>query len=116
MALPPGLQHGMSPAELELVASEQLVDIVPLVSMDRTAFISVSPSLCLPDDVIFPRQTLTSPPSTQGAHGPLRPPAKSRVPIWMASNLKLKKKCHIVPPPWLSVGTCTTTPRPPPRP
>lgn len=42
MALPAQLQNSMSPAELELVASEQLVDIVPLVSMERTAFISVS--------------------------------------------------------------------------
>jgi len=38
-----------------------------------------------------------------GAYGPLRPPAKARVPLWMAINLKLKKKCHIVPPDWLSV-------------
>lgn len=38
-----------------------------------------------------------------GAYGPLRPPAKCRIPLWMATNLKLKKKCHIVPPEWLSV-------------
>lgn len=25
----------------------------------------------------------------------------------MATNLKLKKKCHIVPPDWLNVGTIT---------
>jgi hypothetical protein len=24
----------------------------------------------------------------------------------MATNLKLKKKCHIVPPDWLNVGVC----------
>lgn len=41
----------------------------------------------------------------QGAYGPLRPPTKAKIPIWMAVNLKLKKKCHIVPPDWLSVGT-----------
>jgi len=27
------------------------------------------------------------------------------VPLWVATNLKLKKKCHIVPPDWLSVET-----------
>ena len=42
MALPPSLRTSITPAELELVASEQLVEIIPLVSMERTAFISVS--------------------------------------------------------------------------
>ena len=32
----------MTPPELELIASEQLIDIVPLVTMEKTAFISVS--------------------------------------------------------------------------
>lgn len=40
----------------------------------------------------------------QGAYGPLRPPNKAKVPLWMAFNLKLKKKCHIVAPDWLNVG------------
>ncbi|RPD66964.1 Psf2-domain-containing protein [Lentinus tigrinus ALCF2SS1-7] len=78
MSLPPSLRASITPPELELVASEQLVEIVPLVSMERTAFIS-------------------------GAYGPLRPPTKCKVPLWMASNLKLKKKCHIIPPTWLNV-------------
>ncbi|KAI0346875.1 GINS complex, PSF2 component [Trametopsis cervina] len=78
MALPASLRSSVTPPELELIASEQLVEIVPLVAMERTAFIS-------------------------GAYGPLRPPGKCKVPIWMATNLKLKKKCHIVPPHWLNV-------------
>ncbi|KAH7887553.1 Psf2-domain-containing protein [Phlebopus sp. FC_14] len=78
MALPHSLRVSVTPLELELIASEQLVEIVPLISMEKTAFIS-------------------------GAYGPLRPPTKSRIPLWMATNLKLKKKCHIVPPDWLSV-------------
>lgn len=41
MALPPPLRASVIPAELELIASEQLVEIVPLVAMERTAFISV---------------------------------------------------------------------------
>ncbi|EKM59314.1 uncharacterized protein PHACADRAFT_86085 [Phanerochaete carnosa HHB-10118-sp] len=80
MALPPSLRTSVIPAELELIASEQLVEIIPSVAMERTAFIS-------------------------GAYGPLRPPAKCKVPIWMATNLKLKKKCHIVPPDWLNLET-----------
>jgi GINS complex subunit 2 len=41
MALPDRLLKQMAPSELELIASEQLVEIVPLISMERTAFISV---------------------------------------------------------------------------
>ncbi|EIM85710.1 DNA replication complex GINS protein PSF2 [Stereum hirsutum FP-91666 SS1] len=78
MALPIPLRNSVAPTELELIASEQLIEIVPLIAMERTAFIS-------------------------GAYGPLRPPTKAKIPIWMAVNLKLKKKCHIVPPDWLSV-------------
>jgi len=78
MALPQPLRVSVTPPELELIASEHLVNIVPLIAMEKTAFIS-------------------------GAYGPLRPPNKSRIPLWMAVNLKLKKKCHIVPPEWLSV-------------
>ncbi|KIM68912.1 hypothetical protein SCLCIDRAFT_104754 [Scleroderma citrinum Foug A] len=78
MALPQSLRTSVTPQELELIASEKLVEILPLVSMEKTAFIS-------------------------GAYGPLRPPAKCRIPLWVAINLKCKKKCHIVPPDWLNV-------------
>ncbi|KAG6878575.1 hypothetical protein C0993_003030 [Termitomyces sp. T159_Od127] len=78
MALPNSLRVSITPAELELIACQQLIEIVPLISMERTAFIS-------------------------GAYGPLRPPHKATVPIWMAVNLKAKKRCHIVAPPWLNV-------------
>jgi len=54
------------------------VDVVPLFSMDKMRMVS-------------------------GVYGPFRPPAKSRIPLWMALNLKQKKKCRIIPPPWLSV-------------
>jgi len=40
----------------------------------------------------------------QGAYGPLRPPNKAKIPLWIAVNLKLKKKCHIIAPSWLNVG------------
>ncbi|KAF7975126.1 hypothetical protein HWV62_10425 [Athelia sp. TMB] len=41
MSLPQSLRTSATPPELELIASEQLVEIIPLVSMERTAFISV---------------------------------------------------------------------------
>ncbi|KAG6903416.1 hypothetical protein C0995_005439 [Termitomyces sp. Mi166 len=81
MALPDSLRVSVTPAEFELIACQQLIEIVPLISMERTAFIS----------------------DYQGAYGPLRPPQKATVPIWMAVNLKAKKRCHIVAPPWLNV-------------
>ncbi|KAF8914196.1 hypothetical protein CPB84DRAFT_1758664 [Gymnopilus junonius] len=77
MALPQSLRASVIPPELELIASQQLVEIVPLISMEKTAFIS-------------------------GAYGPFRPPNKAKIPLWMAVNLKLKKKCHIVAPAWLN--------------
>jgi GINS complex subunit 2 len=42
MSLPQSLRTSVTPPELELIASEQLVEIIPLVSMERTAFISVN--------------------------------------------------------------------------
>lgn len=41
MALPDSLRVSVTPAELELIACQQLIEIVPLISMERTAFISV---------------------------------------------------------------------------
>lgn len=68
----------MSPQELEFIAGEETVEIVPSIRMAPIRLIS-------------------------GVYGPFRPPAKATVPLWVASNLKLKKKCHIVPPDWLTV-------------
>jgi len=41
MALPQSLRVSVTPPELELIASQQLIEIIPLISMERTAFISV---------------------------------------------------------------------------
>jgi GINS complex subunit 2 len=41
MSLPSSLRASVTPPELELVASEILIEIIPLISMDRTAFIAV---------------------------------------------------------------------------
>lgn len=99
MSLSQSLRTSVTPPELELVASEHLVEIIPLVSMDRTAFISVRQT----NSHIASRWRVD-----QGAYGPLRPPNKCKIPLWMATNLKLKKKCHIVPPDWLNAGVCAT--------
>ncbi|KAF7332264.1 DNA replication complex GINS protein PSF2 [Mycena kentingensis (nom. inval.)] len=41
MSLPTSLRASVTPPELELIATEELVDIVPLMAMDRISFISV---------------------------------------------------------------------------
>ncbi|KAJ4492093.1 Psf2-domain-containing protein [Lentinula edodes] len=78
MSLPQSLRTSITPPELEFIASQQLIEIIPLIAMEKTAFIS-------------------------GAFGPLQPPRRAKILLWMAINLKLKKKCHIVAPEWLSV-------------
>ncbi|GJJ07176.1 hypothetical protein Clacol_001376 [Clathrus columnatus] len=78
MTLPQSLISSMMPEELELIAMEQLIDIVPSFRADKIRLIS-------------------------GTFGPFRPPSKTKVPLWFAVNLKLKKKCRIVPPVWLSI-------------
>lgn len=76
--MPNELLHTMLPTELEFVASDELVTIVPTVKMDKIRFIS-------------------------GIYGPFVGGRPTTVPLWLAVNLKLKKKCNIVPPDWLSV-------------
>lgn len=41
MALPQSLRVSVTPPELELISCQQLVEIIPLIPMERTAFISV---------------------------------------------------------------------------
>jgi hypothetical protein len=47
MSLPPALRASVTPPELELIACQQLVEIIPLISMERTAFIAVHHLLAL---------------------------------------------------------------------
>ena len=80
MPLPASTRHGVLPTEMEYVASsETLVDILPLVSLDRVRLLS-------------------------GTYGPFHPPAHAVVPLWLAISLRKKRKCVIVPPEWLTVG------------
>jgi hypothetical protein len=46
MALPVSLRVSVTPPELELMASQEIVEIVPLITMERTAFISVVSAVC----------------------------------------------------------------------
>ncbi len=41
MSLPQSLRTSVTPPELELIACQQLIEIIPLLSMEKTAFISI---------------------------------------------------------------------------
>lgn len=74
------LRRGLLPSETEYIATETtMIEIVPRLSFDRVRLLG-------------------------GIYGPFRPPAKAKVPLWLAVNLRSKKKCDIVPPDWLTVG------------
>ena len=80
MALPTSTRYGILPTEMEYVASsETIVDILPLISLDRVRLLS-------------------------GTYGPFQPPTRAQVPLWLAILLRKKRKCVIVPPEWLSIG------------
>lgn len=70
---------GLTPAELGYIASEsEEVAIVPYLEMDRVRLLG-------------------------GTYGPFRPPQQTHVPLWLAITLRKRKRCRIVPPPWLTI-------------
>ncbi|KAJ1986505.1 DNA replication protein psf2 [Dimargaris cristalligena] len=64
--------------ELEFLAEDTLISIIPTHRMDTLHFIS-------------------------GSYGPFKPPNRIEVPLWLARLLKKKRRCHIQPPAWLDV-------------
>ncbi|CAD6566718.1 MAG: DNA replication protein psf2 [Cyphobasidiales sp. Tagirdzhanova-0007] len=79
MSVPPPLRANFSPLELEFVSEETLVEIVPSIRLPKTRLLS------------------------GGNCGPFTPPNKAQVPLWLAVNLKKKKKCRIIPPLWFTL-------------
>ncbi|KAJ1972617.1 DNA replication protein psf2 [Dimargaris xerosporica] len=63
--------------ELEFLAEDSLVALIPTHRMDVLHFIS-------------------------GSYGPFQPPNRIEVPLWLARLLKKKRRGHIQPPAWLS--------------
>ncbi|MED6202921.1 DNA replication complex GINS protein PSF2 [Stylosanthes scabra] len=68
-----------SAEELEFIAEDEIVDIVPNLKMGPLNFIS-------------------------GDFGPFIPQIVAQVPLWLAVALKKRGKCSICPPQWMSVG------------
>ncbi|KAH9710424.1 DNA replication complex GINS protein PSF2 [Citrus sinensis] len=68
-----------SPPEVEFMAEDELVEIVPNMRMDPLNFIC-------------------------GDFGPFYPQIPVKVPLWLAAALKKRGKCTIRPPQWMSIG------------
>lgn len=72
----------MNPAEVEFLAENQSIQIIPNFSHDRLYLIC-------------------------GEVGPFRPGIPVQIPLWMAINLKQRQKCRLTAPEWMNVDTLT---------
>ncbi|XP_010486970.1 PREDICTED: DNA replication complex GINS protein PSF2 [Camelina sativa] len=71
-----------SPQEVEFMAEDELVEIVPNMNMEQLNFIS-------------------------GDFGRFIPQIPTKVPLWLAVALKRRGKCSFRPPGWMSVDNLT---------
>eukprot|EP00752_Nemacystus_decipiens_P014325 g12744.t1 len=69
----------LTAAELEFIAEDELIEIVPKFKHEQLHLI-------------------------QGDFGPFVPQARAKVPLWLAITLKKRQKCQIARPPFMSVG------------
>lgn len=72
----------MEPLEVEFFAEKEEITIIPNFSENKICLIS-------------------------GDFGPFNPSMHTKVPLWLAINLKQRHKCRIEPPAWLSVDELT---------
>ncbi|XP_042336665.1 DNA replication complex GINS protein PSF2 isoform X2 [Sceloporus undulatus] len=68
----------MEAAEVEFLAEQEMVTIIPNFSLDRIYLIG-------------------------GDLGPFNPGLPVQVPLWLAINLKQRQKCRLIPPEWMDV-------------
>ncbi|SCV67257.1 BQ2448_5903 [Microbotryum intermedium] len=80
-------QLGPTPGDLEFLAMERTVEIVPSVKVPLVEGLD-GPSI---------------------RYGPLNPPQRSTVPLWFAVHLKKKRKCRIIAPTWLAIPRLENT-------
>ncbi|KAL9537862.1 hypothetical protein MBANPS3_011396 [Mucor bainieri] len=80
MALPRAHQASFTPSEIEFIAGNEKIHIIPKAKFAKLNFI-------------------------QGKIGPFQPPLSIEVPTWLALLMKKNDKCAIVCPDWLNIGT-----------
>eukprot|EP01133_Synstelium_polycarpum_P014868 gene14868-17581_t len=71
-------QQAFTPYQIEFMAEDEVVTIVPNFKMEELHFMS-------------------------GTYGPFQPPLPVDVPLWLAISLKKTKKCRITVPRWMSI-------------
>ncbi|KMT18317.1 hypothetical protein BVRB_2g024770 [Beta vulgaris subsp. vulgaris] len=71
-----------SAAEMEFLAEDEMIEIVPNMRMDALNLIS-------------------------GDYGPFRPQIATKVPLWLAVALKKRGKCTVRPPEWMTIDRLT---------
>ncbi|KAJ3172355.1 DNA replication protein psf2 [Irineochytrium annulatum] len=76
MALPPESRNTFSPAEIEFIAENDIIKIVPSIRMDELRLMNKT-------------------------YGPFNPPIGVDVPLWLALLLKKSGKCRIEIPGWM---------------
>ncbi|CAA22185.1 DNA replication complex GINS protein psf2 [Schizosaccharomyces pombe] len=79
MALPRELEISFSPEEMEFLAGNEYINIVPSETMDQLPLVSATIPI-------------------------MKPPKKCRVPLWLALELKKQNLARIVPPEWMEIG------------
>lgn len=72
----------MNPAEVEFLAENQTIQVIPNFSHDRLFLIC-------------------------GEVGPFRPGIPVQVPLWLGINLKQRQKCRFTAPDWMNVDVLT---------
>ncbi|KAI7888917.1 DNA replication complex GINS protein PSF2 [Mucor mucedo] len=78
MAVPRVHQSAFTPGEIEFVAGNEKITIIPKAKMSKMSLV-------------------------QGKSGPFQPPLTAEVAIWLALIMKKNNKCSIVCPDWLSL-------------
>jgi len=112
MAIP---LNSLSPAEIEFMAEDEIVTIVPNFQMEHLHFISVRAGARRVWTIADPRLTVRpsichASTSAQGSYGPFRPQRPATVPLWLAVTLKKRAKCKIQPPEFLRTGRSALQP------
>jgi GINS complex subunit 2 len=102
--------------QVEFVAEDEIVEIVPNIRMDALNMICVRlppPSLSTPHPPPILTSRAAAVAAVQGDFGPFFPQIPARVPLWLAVALKKRSKCTIRTPDWMTVGQCFLVACPP---
>jgi hypothetical protein len=105
--------------QVEFVAEDEIVEIVPNIRMDALNMIcvrlpppptSIVPSLSTPHPPPILTSRAAAVAAVQGDFGPFFPQIPTKVPLWLAVALKKRSKCTIRTPDWMTVGQCFLPP------